>query len=366
MFEPKYQITNKLLKLVGAIEASREVIDNAPLVPAWEAKFREDALIRRVHFGTRVEGNDLTKFQAEKIVKQDPQRDESAEEVADRAGVVARVRDVQEVINYRNVMKYLDQVARLNKGSREVLGEKELLQIHALTVEKIVPSNEVGIYRTVYVTVRGPRNGEVVGRPPQPVEVPYQMEDFFRWMESVKSSEIYPVIKAAIIHYELSRIHPFSEGNGRTARAFAWLSLMLDGYIKRQLFSFEEYFDRHVEDYYQAIAAVEQQQGDETPFIEFFAEAMAAEMEKVKEKVRRLSMDIRFKDKLGKQIALTERQIALMEVMELRGELTMNEAREVLPMVSDDTILRDLKVLVDKKLVKKKGTTKGARYILGK
>lgn len=348
------------------IEACREVIDNAPLVPVWEAKFKEDALVRMVHFGTHVEGNDLTRYQAEKIVKQDPQRDELALTVARRAGVVAQERDVQEVINYRNVMKHIDQLVRLNKKVKLVLGEKELLQVQALTVEKIVPANEVGVYRKVAVTIRGPRRGEIVGRPPQSIEVPYQVEDFFAWFLSLVNEEVHPVIKAAIVHYELVRIHPFTEGNGRVSRAFAWLSLALDGYVGRQFFSFEEYFDRQVEDYYRALAGVEEKGGDLTGFIEFFAGALAVEMSRVKEKVRRLSMDVRFRDRLGRQVALTERQIALMEVLELKGEINMGEAREVLPMVSDDTIWRDLQDLKKKKLIVKKGRTKGARYLLRK
>lgn len=367
MFEPKYIINNSILRSIGEIEACREVIDNAPIVPAWEAKFKEDALVKTVHFGTHVEGNDLTKFQAEKIVRQDPQRDESAVEVGARAGVVAHEKDIQEVINYRNVMKYIDSLIRMSKGSvKVVLTEKELSQIHSLTVEKTVPSNEIGVYRDVIVTVRGPRNGEVVGRPPQPIEVPYQMEDFFRWLQSVAKEEIHPVIKAAVVHYEISRIHPFTEGNGRASRAFAWLSLGLDGYTMRQLFSMEEYFDKHVEEYYKSITDVEKNAGDQTGFVDFFCGALAIEMSKVKERVKRLSMDIRFKDRLGKQIALTERQIALMEVLEQKGEMGMGEAREILPMVSDDTILRDFKALSVKKLIKKRGMTKGAKYILAK
>ena len=77
-------------------------------------------------------------------------------------------------------------------------------------------------------------------------------------------------------------------------------------------------------------------------------------------------MDARYKNTGGKQIALSERQIALMEALQINEKITMKEAREMLPMVSDDTILRDLNGLIRKKLVKKKGKTKGVRYILKK
>lgn len=367
MYKPKYSITHKILANIGQIEAAKEVVENAPLIPDWEAKFRQDALIRTVHFGTHVEGNDLTLNQAEKIVKEDPGRDESAEEVAKRSGIVARERDVQEVINYRNVIRFVDQLSRLGKKvGGYPFGEKELLQIHSLTTEKLLPSHQLGTYRMLPVTVRGVTDGEVVGRPPLPVEVPYQMEDFWIWLKNTNSSEIHPVIKSAITHYELVRIHPFIEGNGRVARAFALLILASEGYNFKHFFSIEEFFDRNLADYYTALASVERLGGDITEWIEFFTQALAIELSKLKERVRRLSLDMAIKSKLGKQIALSERQVALMETMEMREQLTMADARSVLPMVSDDTILRDLTALVEKRLIRKKGKTKGARYILRK
>src|SRR3989338_5455069 len=95
MYNPKFIITNKILKNIGIIEASREVIDHAPLLPYYEKQFRKDALIRTVHYGTHIEGNELNLDQAEKVLAgQD---------------VVARDRDIQEVINYRKAMEYINE-----------------------------------------------------------------------------------------------------------------------------------------------------------------------------------------------------------------------------------------------------------------
>ncbi len=93
MYSPKFTITNKLLRDIGMIEACREIITNAPLVPAWEAKFREEAIIRTVHYGTHIEGNALNFTEAAKVMSGQT--------------VVARDRDIQEVINYRNVLRFI-------------------------------------------------------------------------------------------------------------------------------------------------------------------------------------------------------------------------------------------------------------------
>src|SRR3990167_4380135 len=97
MYTPKYSITNKILKIIGIVEAAREVIINAPLVPAYEKKFREEAIVRTVHHGTHIEGNELNLDEASAILKGQT--------------IVGRDRDIQEVINYRNVINYLDYVA---------------------------------------------------------------------------------------------------------------------------------------------------------------------------------------------------------------------------------------------------------------
>lgn len=366
MFKPKFMISNRLLKMIGQVEASREVINNAPLVPAWEAKFKEDAVVRTVHFGTHVEGNDLTLEQAERVVRQEPKRDDLASDIAERAGIVARDRDVQEVINYRNVLKYIDGLLSdyLERGGAFEYTQQQLLQIHSLTMERVIEPHKVGVYRQEQVVIRGVKDGEVVYRPPNAVEVPYQVEDFFIWLNSDEARDLHPVIKAGVVHFELSRIHPFVEGNGRVARAVALLVLAVEGIDARRFFSIEENFDRNVEAYYDAFTTVFESSGDLTSWLEFFAEAMAVEMEKVKDRVKKLSVDSRLKGRMGKQIALKERQIRLIEYLESHEWMTMTEARKLLPMVSDDTILRDLKDLMKKNLIKKRGKTKGAKYSL--
>ena len=78
-----------------------------------------------------------------------------------------------------------------------------------------------------------------------------------------------------------------------------------------------------------------------------------------------LSLDGRFKKKQGgKQIVLSSRQLKLVEHLEIYDQMEMKTAKTILPMVSEDTILRDLKDLTKKGIVKKKGKTKGARYLL--
>jgi len=121
--------------------------------------------------------------------------------------------------------------------------------------------------------------------------------------------------------------------------------------------------------YYGALQSVSKQSDDiqdrdYTPWLEYFTKVLAIELTRVKDRVQNLSLDIKLKNKVGRQIALSERQVDMVQFMKDHEALYMRDAKELIPEVSDDTLLRDLKNLIDKGLVKKIGSTKAARYVL--
>ena len=354
MYVPKYTITTSILKNIGLVEAAREVIENAPLVPAWEAKFRGEARLKAAHYGTALEGNDLTFNEARAVME--GREDE----------VVARARDVQEVINYRSVLDFIEGVKDVNNYTKDLL-----LQLHKLVVEKIVSSEQTGQYRTSQVVLKNSVTGEIGFRPPQALDVPFLVDEFLRWLNGDFGKKEHPVLRAGVTHYVLAAVHPFIEGNGRTARALATLVLFNEGYDIKRFFALEEYFDKHAEEYFGSLMAVSNQSPmledrDLTPWLEVFTQALAMELTRIKEQVRELSVDIKIKQRMGKQIALSERQMKLMEYLHSNGEMTMKEAKGILPMVSEDTILRDVKDLMEKQVIMKQGSTKSAKYVLKK
>jgi len=352
MYSPKFTINNEILANIGLIEAAREVIENAPLVPLYESRFVKDALVRTVHHGTHLEGNDLSLNEVKKAMEGEK--------------IVARERDIQEVINYRNVLKFIKEQEKNAKNRR--YAPTMLKKIHELTCERIL-SDSLGEYRQTQVVVKDGFTGEVTFRPPPAVEVPFLLEDFFEWLNGLRNSSLHPVLKAAITHYYLVAVHPFTEGNGRAARAFATLVLFFENYDIRKFFSLEEYFDKDASSYYQALASVSNQSADVaerdlTPWLTYFTQAMAVELTRIKEKIKKLSSDLKMKNKIGAQIPLNERQIKLMEYLQANGSISTPEARKVVGNYSDDTILRDFNYFIKKGILKKEGKTKSARYIL--
>jgi len=359
MFEPKYTISNSILRSVGVIEAGKEVIDNAPLVPAWEAKFREEAVIRTVYHGTHLEGNDLNISEAARVVElADAKRAKSAVDVT---GVVGRQRDIQEILNYRRVVSYMEKISGEDK-----IDEGVVKKIHQLTTDRILDEKNCGEFRKNQVVVKNSKTGEITFRPPAAVEVYYQVNEFLKWLNSKEVEEVHPVLVAGIVHYELVRIHPFIDGNGRVARAVASLYLYKTGYDIKRFFSLEEHYDQDAAKYYGALASVKPGgKYDLTGWLEYFCEGVAIELNRVKEKVMHISRDLKLKQKIGKQVSLSERQLKLVEYIQGFGFMQNKSFEDILPMVSEDTVLRDLKDLIKKGIIRKEGSTKKARYVMG-
>lgn len=349
MYRPKFTITNEILKNIGIIEACREVIDHAPLLPFYEKKFRDEALVRTVHYGTHIEGNELNLSQAEKVL--------AGQEIA------ARERDIQEVINYRRVIDYISE-RKVEDGSWQ-MQEEEIRQTHRLTVQRILPQDQCGAYRKTQVVVKNSKTGEVSFTPPKAEEIKTQITDFLAYINSLESQDIHPVLKSGIVHYEIVKIHPFIDGNGRVARALSTLVLFVEGYDIRKFFSLEEYFDRDAVRYYEALQSVEKERGDLTSWLEYFTEGLAIELSKIKDRIEKISVDGKLREKLGgKPLMLTDRQLRIIEYIQETGYLQNQAFKTLFPMVSEDTILNELKPLVKSGIIKKQGVTKGAKYVM--
>ncbi len=349
MYTPKYSITNSILKYIGVVEGSKEIIDNAPLLPYYEKKFQQDALVRAVYHGTHIEGNELNKTQAEKVIEGED--------------IVARERDIQEVINYRKVMDYIGQLGA--QVQEQKINQSLIKQLHKMTVYKILPDEKSGEFRTTQVVIRNSQTKEISFRPPAPDVVDPGMKDLIEFIQHSSADDLHPVLKSGIVHYEFVRIHPFVDGNGRVARALSTLILFQEGYDIRRFFSLEEYFDHDAASYYTALQSVGKREGDLTEWLEYFCRGLATELSKIKDKVERISVDSKLKAKLGgRPLLLSERQIKIIEYIQETGYLQNAAFASLFPMVSEDTVLNELKVLLTAGLVKKTGKTKAAKYIM--
>jgi len=276
--------------------------------------------------------------------------------------VIARQRDIQEVINYRKVMEYLGELREEN--GRKKIDEEFIKKLHRMTVEKILPPEKCGEFRTTQVVVKNSLTGEVTFKPPVALAVPVQVQEFIDFINTTTPDDIHPVLKSGAVHYELVRIHPFVDGNGRVSRALSTYMLFQEGYDIRKFFSLEEYFDNDAAEYYRALQSVGKNEGDLTEWLAYFTQGLAIELSKIKDKIEKISVDVKIKERQGgAPILLSDRQLKIIEYIQKVGYLQNNGFKQLFPMVSEDTVLNELKYLIKHSLIKKVGSTKAARYV---
>ena len=215
-----------------------------------------------------------------------------------------------------------------------------------------------GEYRRVQNYVINSATGETIYTPPPAHDVPVLMRELVAWLN--RPSDIHPVIASGVAQFQLVHIHPFLDGNGRTSRLLSTLCLYRAGYDFKRLFTISEYYDRDRLAFYRALQDVRRANMDMTRWIEFFARGLATQLAEVKQ---RGEMAIR-QDILARRHDLTDRQaLALGHVLE-HGKLTIAEFQELCPKTARRTLQRDLRVMVGKGLLLRRGSTNLLEYIL--
>src|SRR5690606_26384751 len=124
-----------------------------------------------------------------------------------------------EAINHAHAIEYIKELAK----EKQTLTEKDLLQIHRLILQGINNEN-AGTYRNVQVLISGAKH-----IPPQPYLVAKEMESLFLWYDENRQ-KLHPIELSAEMHERLVTIHPFIDGNGRTARLLMNLILLQNGF----------------------------------------------------------------------------------------------------------------------------------------
>ncbi|MCK4614250.1 MAG: Fic family protein [Thermoplasmata archaeon] len=344
MFKPNFRYTNRMIKNLTAIAEARAIILNAPLVPKWEVSLRRDALLRNAHSSTAIEGNPLSL--------------EEVTALAEGREIMVRRKDKQEVLNYLNALDAISDYA-----TKSVINSDDILHIHRLVSKDTLENpKDVGVFRNRQVVVGNRFTGEIIFTPPPTPAVPGLVDAMLDWYNSESVNETDSVIEAGIVHYEFVRIHPFVDGNGRTARVLAALTLVKRGFDIKRFFALDDYYDHDRRSYYEALRTVDPATRDLTQWLEYFVEGVAVSIEAVKNEVVGLSKNIKVLKEKG-QIALNERQIKIVQRMIEKGSITNKEIREMLA-ISNRAALNEIDKLTAMNVIKKKGEGRSTHYEL--
>ncbi len=349
MFDPKYKLTNKVLSDLTAIAEAKGIIDRAKILPQHELRLRRQATIRMTHHSTEIEGNQLNIKQVEALYA--------------NKKIDAPNRDIYEVQNYLNALKYIEKVV----VEKKPITEKVILQIHKLVTIKTMNLKFCGNYRPGPIYVVRRHFGvptEIIYTGPEAKQVPKLMKELIEWLKMSIGKEINPVIIAAIAHLEIAAIHPFNDGNGRTARALATLLLYQQGYDFRRLFALEDYYNTDRPAYYKAINVgknYNKRKKDITSWLEYFTKGFKKEIDRVKNSILALSAR-KIKGKIKSQVYLTPEQLKIIDFLDQTGRITAKDVEDILscPKRTAQLQIQKLKKI---KMIKATGKGKRTAYI---
>ena len=189
------------------IDRKKKLIDaQRPLPPYTARSIRENLFVEWTYNSNAIEGNTLTMSETKVILE----------------GITVggkTLREHLEVVNHREAIEYVEELVK----KKEPLSEWQIKSIHQLVLSKIDDAN-AGVYRKENVMISGAKH-----IPPDFLALPGEMEALIRWY-TAEGMQVHPVERAALVHLKFVKIHPFVDGNGRTARLLLNFELMKAGY----------------------------------------------------------------------------------------------------------------------------------------
>ena len=271
-FAPNYAITPGIATALMRIEAAKQAIATLPITPRVIAALRETARLHSTHYSTMIEGNRLTQEQVEEVLTHD-------------GHFPGRARDEKEVLGYYAA---LAQVERWAAGCIKI-GKVHVQSIHALVMAEGRKRVKPTPFRDGQNVIRDQSTRGIVYMPPEAQDVPALMREMVAWINDTIRSELPAPLRAGIAHYQFATIHPYYDGNGRTARLLTTLILHLSGYDLKGIYSLEEYYARDLGSYYEALSIgpshnyyMGRTEADITKWIAYFCEGMADSFDAVK------------------------------------------------------------------------------------
>ena len=231
----KVTLNNDILRCITEIEQNRFQVSSVKLPITTTNRLRKNSKKKSSYASNKIEGNPLTERQVDEVIEQDERKH--------------YLKPEQEVRNYFLALNFLEKKA----ANREKLSKKLILDVQKL-VEKGASKEKIGLRGPmppgVLFAVYDSKTGNPDYIPPEYSDIPSLLDELVTY---VNTTDDHPLIIAAVVHYQLVTIHPFEDGNGRTARLLLGYIMDLNGYGFNGIGSLEEYFAYDVDQYYNSI-----------------------------------------------------------------------------------------------------------------
>ncbi len=341
MFEPKYTITDHLLANIKHINTLVIKLNNKHFSHVVFARLERSAREVSTYASTSIEGNPLPLTEVKRILKSRP----------------SIVRDSErEILNYNQALLDLDKGI---KGGEVSLSLKLVLNIQKQVTSGLLPAHECGKIRQKPVMVNDPRNGRVIYLPPDFKDVQKLTGELVNFTNDNRS-KVDPLLLAGVFHKQMVVIHPFVDGNGRTARLATKVLLAAMGLNTFNLFSFENYYNKNVTRYFQTVGEFGNyyelvKKIDFTPWLEYFTGGIIDELLRVQKIFSELPIDPALK--------LQPYHLKMLEFIRKNGAVADRDYAKLVDRAKATRTL-DFQRLMGLGLIKREGKGRATYYTL--
>ena len=336
MFQPKYNLSPYFLKLFEEIINLKSIIENSKISFTVSLKLQQEALNKNTHASTSIEGNQLNLNQVEAL--------------AENKEINAEQKQRQEVENYFSALHWII------KNQQKIINEENLLKVHSVLMKELTTKEKTGNYRYTQNYIVNEKK-LIEYTPPPPDKVNSRMQDLLKWVQNDES--LNPIIISALFHHQFVTIHPFLDGNGRTARLIAQWLLYQNGFDTKHFLAIDEYYAKDRQKYYQKITQTRELDYDFTYWIEYVAEAILYSLRKVHKKLRELNISI------DHELKLTQKQEELLEIIMVKRSISSAELQKALN-INRARVNILIQPMLKAEIIKSSGKARSVRYSLVK
>lgn len=322
---PSYTITHRIVTLLTKIEANKTYLQTIAIPNQIISNLTHQSLLKSSVYSAQIEGNTLSPEDMENKTQEEEKQYER--------------QMVENIITALMSMR--------DRGIPQIIDIPYLLSIHKLVMHELIHPSQSGILRREPSAIFD-ANGNVVYMTPPPSEIDDLLIDLLHLIND--NNDIFPLIKAPLVHVSFEKIHPFLDGNGRVGRLIFQAILARHGYHFNWLLSIEELLQQKKQTYYALL-----DQNDATQFIEFMLEVMYEESERLKSTVTATANP-------KQEDFLLPRRKEILLIIKEQKMVSLDQIQRRFLKVPARTLRYDLQQLEKEGFVRKIGTTRGALY----
>ncbi|WP_299248256.1 Fic family protein [uncultured Cytophaga sp.] len=330
----QYNISNKIQKALHEFDLNiGGTLVTQGVIPEEDKKrYLTSSIMEEAIASSQIEGAVTTRKKAKEMLRKNAKPKTKSEQM-----IVNNYTTIKHIVSLKN----------------EPLTERRLFEIHKLiTKDTLDDITDEGCYRDNNdVNVVDVMDGETIYTPPVHDKLPDLMKDLFHFFNTTeKDTFIHPIIKAAVIHFMIGFIHPFVDGNGRTARALFYWYLLRNGYWLTEYLSISRLIVKSKTQYAQAYLYSEIDGNDITYFIDYKIKTMDLAFQDLRKYIQRKINEKKQLINFQKLKGVNERQAIILKwIYDEPDSIFSVKEIEVRFNVSNQTARADLLALVEMK-----------------